>query len=339
MKRGRPQKTQLVARWQESRKRWMVDVPASWDGKRKTFFFESQLGALNWINERQKERFLGLPLPEEHRLDEHRTVAQLVKAYLGAKSGLSSHRLVSNHLGKFLKRFGVVSLENISPLAAKLWIESLPHAERTRFGVFSTCRSFATWAVRYGFAANNPFEVMEAPPKGDPPKVILTVQQMSDLLGAKMLPYMRSWIVLGGFAGIRTEEIARMDWGCVRFEESEIHVPRTAIKRTTGGMRERYVAMLPAFIRHCRTDGVGKILPVSKTTFHSHATALAAKVLGKLDGWPHNALRHSFASYHLAMWEDASKTSHQMGHTNANMVHQNYARAVRKADAVRWWAL
>ncbi|GAT33255.1 phage integrase family protein [Terrimicrobium sacchariphilum] len=180
---------------------------------------------------------------------------------------------------------------------------------------------------------------MEEPEKGEPPKVILTVAQMKALLAAEMPVYMRSWIVLGGFAGIRTEELLRMTWNAVNLEEKEIHVSREAIKRTRGGMRERYVSMLPAVIRHSPQGQSGKIIPVARTTFHYHAKRIAKAVFNIEDGWPHNCLRHSFASYHLAMWEDSGKTAHQMGHTSPNMVHQNYARAVKKKEATEWWAL
>jgi len=54
--------------------------------------------------------------------------------------------------------------------------------------------------------------------------------------------------------------------------------------------------------------------------------------------WPPNCLRHSFGSYHLAMWENAAGTAHQMGNSEA-IVRKSYARAVRKKEAEAWWAL
>jgi integrase len=136
---------------------------------------------------------------------------------------------------------------------------------------------------------------------------------------------------------LRSEEILKLKWSSVDFPAGEIHVPPEAIKKSAGGMREKYVAMLPAFLRAVPRDLRGKVIPVSRTTFHYHATRLAQK-LG-YQKWPHNCLRHSFASYHLAMWENASTTAHQLGHTSTKMVFENYARAVKKADAIRWWNL
>ena len=39
------------------------------------------------------------------------------------------------------------------------------------------------------------------------------------------------------------------------------------------------------------------------------------------------------------MWQDAGKTAYQLGHSSPQIVRKAYARAVRKADAERWWAL
>lgn len=40
--------------------------------------------------------------------------------------------------------------------------------------------------------------------------------------------------------------------------------------------------------------------------------------------WPSNACRHSFASYHLAMNQDAAATALQLGHANTAVLFQHY---------------
>jgi site-specific recombinase XerD len=56
------------------------------------------------------------------------------------------------------------------------------------------------------------------------------------------------------------------------------------------------------------------------------------------DKWPHNALRHSFASYHLAKHGDATKTAFQMGNDPV-VVHQSYKALVSNGDVERYWSL
>jgi integrase len=56
-----------------------------------------------------------------------------------------------------------------------------------------------------------------------------------------------------------------------------------------------------------------------------------------LQEWPSNALRHSFASYHLAHFKNAQQTSMELGHMNSSVVFQHYRNLVRPEQAERWW--
>lgn len=349
--KGRPKKNRLEAAWVEDRERWVVIVPSSWTGRRAYKYFIDKTNADIWITEREMERAKGMEIQLRDRpQDIVKTISRAAPVYLKEQHGKSGHDTALNHLKKLMGQFGGLELDELRPMPVRKWLLGLECSERTRWGVYSTCRTFARWANRYGFASSNVFEAIDSPEKGDAPKAILSVEEMLTLLDsetmkaglhAPMPEYMRAWVVLGGFAGIRSEEILKMTWRCLDFKSLEIHVPPLAIKKTRGGLRERYVTMLPAFIRHCpvvpteRLDE--KIIPVSRTTFHYHATRMAA-VLG-YEKWPKNCLRHSFASYHLAEWGDAGKTAHQLGHTSTAMVHQNYARAVKKNEAEAWWAI
>ena len=55
--------------------------------------------------------------------------------------------------------------------------------------------------------------------------------------------------------------------------------------------------------------------------------------------WHQDILRHSFASYHLALGENAGKTSLEMGHSNQNMLFEAYRELVTKEDAQTYFGL
>ena len=63
------------------------------------------------------------------------------------------------------------------------------------------------------------------------------------------------------------------------------------------------------------------------------------RAAAKLTEWPHNGLRHSFGSYHLAFHGDAIKTAMQMGHRDSNVVHNHYKALVFKTEAEKFWNL
>jgi len=56
-----------------------------------------------------------------------------------------------------------------------------------------------------------------------------------------------------------------------------------------------------------------------------------------IDEWPANGLRHSFASYHLARFNDAAALALELGHTSAHLVFQHYRQLVRPKRAERYW--
>jgi integrase len=55
--------------------------------------------------------------------------------------------------------------------------------------------------------------------------------------------------------------------------------------------------------------------------------------------WPKNALRHSYASYHLAQFQNAAVTALELGHTNASITFKHYRELVLPAEAARYWKL
>ena len=58
-----------------------------------------------------------------------------------------------------------------------------------------------------------------------------------------------------------------------------------------------------------------------------------------LEPWPHDAFRHSYASYHLAVFEDAAALALQMGHRTTKMIFSNYRARVKKTDGQLWWGM
>ena len=56
-----------------------------------------------------------------------------------------------------------------------------------------------------------------------------------------------------------------------------------------------------------------------------------------IKNWPVNALRHSFASYHLAAFKDAAALALELGHTNAVLLFKHYRQLVRPESAAKYW--
>ena len=48
-------------------------------------------------------------------------------------------------------------------------------------------------------------------------------------------------------------------------------------------------------------------------------------------------MRHSYASYHLALHQSADKTALEMGHRDTNMLFRHYRELVTKEAAIGYW--
>jgi integrase/recombinase XerD len=145
-----------------------------------------------------------------------------------------------------------------------------------------------------------------------------------------------AYLTLGAFAGIRTEEILRMNWEDINWTDGHICILKP--KKVTR-WRPRHVEILPALRRHLEPFALknGRIFPGGEPQLWALRNELV-KLLG-LQAWPSNCLRHSFATYHVPIQNDYSKLSIQMGHANANMTRYKYGALRPRTVAGQWWAL
>lgn len=61
--------------------------------------------------------------------------------------------------------------------------------------------------------------------------------------------------------------------------------------------------------------------------------------LAKIERWPSNGRRHSFASYHTAEFKDAGMLALELGHRDQKLIFAHYRELVRPADAGVPWHL
>ncbi len=234
------------------------------------------------------------------------------------------------------EKFGAMPMDSITSLELEKWMRSRGTSPTTGACFYRYTRMFWRWTYKKQLIEHNTIERVDSP-SAKTRLNILTPSQMKALLALDCPKWLRVAFSLCGFAGLRTEELLRMDWGAVIHDEQSIHVGK-GIQKNSGGWTERYVDFTDPIKRRMEElQGNGKIVPVPFITFRRQRVA-AAKAAG-LKEWPANCLRHSFASYHLALHGDAGKTGHQMGHTSSAMVYRTYAQAVRKSQATEWWAI
>jgi integrase len=261
------------------------------------------------------------------------TAAALVGQLIDAKKADgASKRYVEDlrsRLPRFAKKFDGQMVATITSEEIDNWLRGLEVGPTTRNNFRRMLVMMFNHAIARGYATSNPAEKTAKAKVVDSPPGILTVQQTARLLEAaspELLPY----VAIGAFAGLRRAELERLDWADVHFDADLIEV--TAQKSKTA--RRRFVKIQPNLREW--------LLPVRKhtgkvTPGNFPKQLDAARAAADIAEWPDNALRHSFASYHLAHFNNSAALALEMGHTDSGMIFNHYRQLVRPNDAERYW--
>lgn len=233
-------------------------------------------------------------------------------------------------LGRLSATCGERAVATFEAKELDAWLTSLPVAPGTRNTFRRDLRTLFSFCEKRGYCASNEAKKTERAKDVDKAPEILTVKQSAALLAAAgddTLPY----IAIGLFAGLRAAELQKLDWSEVDLGSGLIEV--TAAKSKTSKRRLVKISdNLAAWIQsHAQTAG-----PIAPAGLRKRLDAV--KALAGFKEWPQNALRHSFASYHLAQHADAARLALEMGNSPA-MVFAHYRELVKPKDAVAFWQI
>ena len=237
----------------------------------------------------------------------------------------SYHSQLCRHFG------GATLLVDIGRDELEHYLDRMDVSAHTRKNHRKVMVSLWQFAVERGYVADNPAKQIKAPVVIADEPGTLTPAEMIRLLNmadGDLLAY----VAISGFAGLRRAEIERLDWSDVDLDAREIDVKAHIAK----SKKRRIVAIADNLYQWLASvhQGNGAVVGRNLASNLPRITKAA-----KIEPWLQNCLRHSFASYHLAHHENAASTAFLMGHRDSNLVYSTYARAVRKADAEKWWSL
>jgi len=139
------------------------------------------------------------------------------------------------------------------------------------------------------------------------------------------------FFALGAFAGMRSSEILRLEWGDVNFERRFITVAPEKAKTAT----RRLVPIAPnlqLWLAHYR-GRAGRLFSARRDADRAIAFAKRSQV-----AWPNNALRHSYATYRLAAIADAGRVALEMGNSPQKLI-RNYRELADEKEADSWFSI
>ena len=336
--------------------RWRVTI--SLHGKRRQRFFTSRDEARAWLNsiEADSTGFWCNRTPEEQR--------DIVSAFnLASKRGVSIYQCILNspaklkplsitdavgryakviiqrslrpsslnqiqlHLSQLAGQFSNQMCHKVSSSQLEEWFHTRNWKRSTIDGVLAKVGPFFTWCIRENYCENNPCKAVKRPRSDDSPPSIFTPPEAQKLLltAFKTDPEMIPYLAIGLFAGVRPLEIQRLQ----QQDFTDQYIEITAANAKT---RKRRLVSLSNNLKAWLRIG-GDLPPINKPKRLS-------RILQKSGlEWKPDIMRHSYASYHLALHQSADKTALEMGHRDTQMLFRHYRELVTKEEAQAYWTI
>ena len=259
------------------------------------------------------------------------TVQELLDVYLDAKTHAGRREATLQNMrvriGRFAKDFGDTPAHTITTHDLEKWLRENKFTGTNQNNYRRSLVGFFDFARKRKHIRGNPAAELEKPTVDDKLPEIFTADEVKRVMQAaeEHRPDMVPYFALCIFAGLRPAEAQGFELDQVDFESNLIPVrPAVAKKR-----RQRYIDLSENLAEWLAPFSTGR------ANFSRKGLELVrekAKV-----SWAHDIMRHSYASYHLAMHQDAAKTALQMGHMRPEVLFNHYRNLVRPDEAKRFW--
>ncbi len=278
------------------------------------------------------------------------SVADLKDKFLAAKKNeeLSDRYLedATSRLTKFAKGFRC-NIASVTADQITTWLDGIKARGRTRNNYRNSIIALFRYARTQGYLPRNEVTEGELVPvvKAKPSAIgIYTPDHLAAMLSV-VSPDLLPSVAIAAFAGVRSQEVLRLTWEDIDLRKGHIVVAAEKAKTAS----RRIVPILPAlkaWLTLCK-DKKGLVVTgfaqpqswnraVSRDVARYNVEAKAANrpQIPRIN----NGLRHSFASYRLAISKDAAAVALEMGNSPRKLF-QNYRELVTAAEAKRWFAV
>jgi integrase len=263
-------------------------------------------------------------------------VSAAIEGYLNGKirAGLSQRHLrdIRGRIGRFNEAFGPRLIRTMSVREIEDWLHGISLAPQSVVNYRAVVHAFFEHCVKRSLVERNPIAAIDKVKLVDKAPEILTPEQLFNLLSAApfdLLPV----LAIQAFAGLRTEETMRLDWS----EVDQVRGYITVSARKAKTARRRLIPIADNLAQWLRPYAgmSGLTWPKGGRFYHKAINRLRSAI--GMTHWPQNALRHSFASYHLAKYCNASELMLYMGHTSTKQIFEAYRELVHPPAAHAYW--
>jgi integrase len=287
---------------------------------------------------------------------EKRTVRQVVSEMLAVKrtANLSEVHLadLKSRLNRFAEDFNKADIGDVKGKLIQAWLDAMNRSGRTKQNYLCAVAALFRFAIRRKYLPKDGIDEIKAveKPKQNVGEVeIFTPGEIGEILSVAR-PEIIPCLAIGAFAGLRSFEIARLDWSEVNLAERHIEIKASKAKTAA-----RRLAPVTENLAQWLTPRAKESGPVVNFEWWWHLIpTIVAKVNGQREAaakeagqdpagakkfsWKHNGLRHSFCSYRLAAIKNAAQVALEAGNS-PQMVFQHYRQVVTETEAAKWFSI
>ncbi|MGC6423821.1 MAG: tyrosine-type recombinase/integrase [Lentimonas sp.] len=250
---------------------------------------------------------------------------------------------------RFTRFCGDVPVHEVTTEQVTEFIHARPYADTTKNHTRSFLNTAFKWFKKSKWLQDNPVEPIPPIKVTRQEPGILTVEETKQLFAANQDedPEICGLLALGAFGGMRASAIERLSHGEIKLDEWAILTPAEKTKKR----RRNYIEGLPEnlWLWLERTPASAFKLTSRQITKRREkafirAGLLVTAAMARKDkitkkSPPRNCLRHSFATYHVALHRDPGNTALLISHKNQNILYEHYLGVATKKDAKQYFEI
>lgn len=248
--------------------------------------------------------------------------SSIIEELLAAKKSANRRENYRESLKGYLDRFaqGRGDLASVTTNDIEVWLANFPN-QNSRKTWMTRLATLFSFAKRKGYIEKNPITPIDRVTIDRKPPQIVTIEQSRTLVD-RCPDNCKPYLVLGMYAGIRPEEIQRIDWSHICFETGTVRVDGKT-------RRSRIVTLEPIAVNLLEPyrKPKGPVAP-SKGVLRGWKRRSRALLGGK---WTADILRHTYASYAIAKIGDEAKVAKAMGNSPDVLFKHYYVPVTEQA--------
>jgi integrase/recombinase XerD len=241
-------------------------------------------------------------------------------------------RDLDKRLARFVREIGPGRMmSDLQAVEVENWIHGLGVGAQTMNNFRAVLSAAWGFAAKRGYASENVLGKVDKVKVTRDHVATFTPAEVERLLNAAPFEFV-PFLAIGVFAGLRPEEIKRLQWAEVSFGDRLITVNATVSKTAKKRHAEISGNLLKWLRPYAGRTGAVACPNLQKLMRQSRRAA-------GIETWPADVLRHTFASAHYAHHKNPAHTALLLGHRNQDMLMNHYRNLMKPVEAAKFWKI